>query len=115
MINRQACSNPNTLQKPTLLAMLESKIDTTKAIVVGTNEIIDLNGMDFHVYKPKIVSGEWAFYEELMPRRMLIANTNWKILSFDPKTRFVCVEMTNSAGTRILNFTLPELSPRLYK
>ena len=113
MIQRQACSNPYTLPKNTLLAMLESKIDTNKAIIIASGEIIDLTGMDFHVYKPKIASGEWVYYEEYLPRRLLVSNPNWNIISFDPPTRFVCVEIFSSNGRRILNFTLPELSPRL--
>jgi hypothetical protein len=115
MIKRQACSNPYTLSRSTLLAMLESKIDTTKAIVVGTDRIIDITNMDYHEYKPKINSGEWAYYEEYQPRRLLISNPDWSIISFDPPTRFACVQLNSPKGTRILNFTLPELSPRLSK
>jgi hypothetical protein len=98
-----------------MLAMLESKIDRTKAIVVGTDQIIDLTNMDFNEYRTKISNGEWSYYEEYLPRRMLISNPNWKVLSFEPKTRFVCVEITSTKGTRLLNFTLPELYPSLTK
>lgn len=115
MLKRQACSNYYTLPKATLLAMLESKLDTTKAIVVGTDQIIDLTGMDYHIYHPKINSGEWAYYEEYQPRRLLIQNPNWVVVSFDPPTRFACVQITSDKGNRLLNFTLPELAPRLSK
>ncbi len=115
MIIRQACSNPYTLPHSTLLAMLESKIDTTRAIVVATDEVIDLTGMDYHIYRPKINSGEWVYYEEYQPRRLLLTNPNWSILSFDPPTRLVCVQLFTPNGTRMLNFTLPELSPKLSK
>ena len=115
MIKKQACSNPYILPHSTLLSMLESKLDTTKAIVVGTKKVVDLTGLDFHQYQPKIESGEWVYYEEYQPRRMLSTNTNWNIISFDPPTRFVCVQIFNPSGTRLLNITLPELAPRLYK
>lgn len=114
MLRRQACSNTYTLPPATLLAMLESKIDTSKAIIVSTNEIVNLSNMDFHIYKAKINSGEWVYYEELQPRRLLVSNPNWTIVSFDPPSRFVCVQISSPNGTRMLNFTLPELSAKLY-
>ena len=53
-----------------------------------------------------INNGTWLYYEQSNPRKMLLTNPNWDIVSFDSRTRNVCVTMNASSGARNLNFTL---------
>jgi hypothetical protein len=111
-LNRQACVPDQRLAKATLLAMLDSKLDTTRAIVVSTGEIIDISQLPPTEILPHINDGTWVFFEELLPRRMLVINKNWQIVSFYPRTRMVCVKIFANSGMRLLNFTLNEIVPK---
>lgn len=110
-ISPQACSNPYTLPKSTLLAMLKSNLDYTQAVVVATGEVINLSGISKNVIQTNINNKVWVYYEQLLPRKMLILNPNWKINSFDPMSRNVCVSIFANSGTTVLNFTLDPLTP----
>jgi hypothetical protein len=48
----------------------------------------------------------WLYYEQSMPKRILLTNPNWTIDSFDSRSRNVCVTMNANSGYRNLNFTL---------
>jgi len=106
----QACLPDQRLSKATLLAMLDSNIDTSKVIVVSSGEIIDVSQMAQTDINPNLNNGTWTYYEDRLPRRLLITNPNWKIVSFNPASRLVCVQIFPLSGMRVLNFTLPQLS-----
>lgn len=183
MIFKQACTTFEPLAKETLLAMLASKFDRSKSIVVTTGKIIDLSPIASSIYtqvlENKIDSEEWAYadtysrpefkltaqgevvdlsktqvviggevtisavkaikntstaraamveniykyinnrtwvyYEEIMPRRLLLTNPNWKVVAFDPASKNVCVTMYTNVNAKKpgevqLNFTLNPLS-----
>lgn len=107
-----SCSVFERLPKATLLAMLNSYIDETQAIEVGTGKIINLKNISALEKRNKIDSGEWVYYERLQPRRMMVTNPNWTIVSFDPSTRNVCVNIYTKSGVQTLNFTLPQVSAK---
>lgn len=109
-----ACLPDQRLSKNTLLAMLPSSLDTTKGIIKETGEIIDLTNLSENVIKTNIKNKVWVYYEELLPRRMLLTNPNWTITSFNPKRRNVCVIISTNSGDRVLNFTLPELTANFH-
>lgn len=104
-----SCSSFERLPKATLLAMLDSYIDDTQAIEVGTGRIFTLSNKSAIEIRNKIDSGEWVYYERLQPRRMMISNPDWSIVSFDPSTRHVCVNINTNSGSHTLNFTLPQI------
>lgn len=108
----QACLPDQRLSKLSLLAMLDSHIDTSKIIVVSSGEIIDVSQMAQTEINPNVNDGTWVYYEDRLPRRMLVANQNWRITSFNPASRRVCVQIFANSGMRVLNFTLPQLSSR---
>ncbi len=105
-----ACYPYERLPKSTLLAMLESQIDTSRVIIVGTGEVLETNYFSQHFINSKIKNGTWVYYEKLQPRRMMVSNPDWTITSFDPFSRMVCVQLFTNSGMRMLNFTLPNLS-----
>jgi hypothetical protein len=109
MIILQPCTNIERLQKVTLLAMLNSKPDTTRAIVSKTGEVIDISNLEQNIVNKNINNGTWVYYELLVPRRMLLINPDWSIVSFDPMSKKVCVNINAKSGTRHLNFTLNPL------
>lgn len=104
----QACLPDQRLSKHSLLAMLDSHIDTSKVIVVSSGEIIDVNGLPQTEINPNINDGTWIYYEDRLPRRILLINPNWQITSFNPASRKVCVQIFAQSGMRVLNFTLPQ-------
>lgn len=62
-----------------------------------------------------INNGTWVYYEQALPRRMLLVNPHWTIDSFDPMSGKVCVTLYTKTSTgfdtrpenmRHLNFTL---------
>lgn len=110
MIISQPCTNLETLPKATLLAMLNSKIDNSKAIIAKTGKIIDISNISQNIINTNINNGTWIYYEMLLPRRMFLTNPEWTIVSFDPMSRNVCVDIFAKSGTRRLNFTLQPLS-----
>ena len=102
----QACVGQQRLQKSTLLGYLSSSLDTTRVIVLATGRVISVEGLPLATVQGNINAGVWAYYENLLPRRMLIINQNWYIQSFDPESRIACVVMSNKTGTRNMTFTL---------
>ena len=54
MIISQPCTNLQTLPKATLLAMLNSKVDDSKAIVVETGEVIILSNVSENIINKNI-------------------------------------------------------------
>lgn len=107
----QACLPDQRLSKYTLLAMLDSQLNTSKVIVAATGEVIDVSRMAQPTILPHIDSGTWVYYEESLPRRMLLTNPEWQIISFNPQSRQVCVRIFAKSGMRALNFTLRPLTP----
>jgi len=108
----QACLPDQRLSKPSLLAMLDSHIDTSKVIVVSSGEIIDVSQMAQTEINPHLNDGTWIYFEDRYPRRILLTNQNWRITSFNPASRLVCVQIFATSGMRVLNFTLPQLAPK---
>jgi len=107
----QACIPDQRLAKSTLLAMLDSNLDESKVLVVSSGNILDISQIEQTEINSRIKDGTWVFYENRLPRRLLIGNQNWRIVSFNPKSRLVCVQIFAKSGMRMLNFTLPQLSP----
>ena len=110
MIISQPCTNLQTLPKATLLAMLNSKVDDSKAIVVETGEVIILSNVSENIINKNINNRTWVYYELLLPRRMLLTNPNWTIVSFDGSSRNVCVDIFAISGKIKFNFTLQPLT-----
>lgn len=111
MRNLNACSKTERLPKATLLAMLSSNPDFSRAVVVATGEVVNLAGIPKNVVQNNINSKVWVYYEQAVPRKLLLLNPNWAINSFDPVSRNVCVTISTNSGTRVLNFTLQPLTP----
>lgn len=104
--NKDACSAIEYLAKSTLIALLPSKIDKSKAIVKATGEAIDLSNVSPTIIKQNINNGSWIYYETLMPRRMLLTNPNWVINSFDSKSKTACVIMYSKIGSSHFSFSI---------
>lgn len=105
----QACFATHRLSKSTLLAMLISQVDTTKVIVVASGEVISVDQVSQDDLDYNLNNKTWVFYENLMPRRMLLTNPNWTINSFNPANKQVCVQIFAKSGIRNLMFILPEV------
>lgn len=103
----RACIPDQIMSRATLLGFLDSKEDTSKAIVVSSGEIIDLANVTQAVINGHLNDRTWVYFEERQPRRMLLTNPNWIITAYNPALRKVCVEMTATSGIRNLSFTLP--------
>lgn len=103
----QACLPDQRLSKSSFLALLESKIDESKAINTSSGEIIDISEINPTIIFQNINNGTWVYYETLLPRRLFLTNPMWEITSFVPKTRSVCIKMYAKSGTRNLNITVP--------
>lgn len=101
---RQACSGQQPLLQQTLLGLLPSKLDTTKAIVVQTGAVVDLTNVASTTIDANLNSGTWVYYETLRPRQILLTNPNWTVLSFDPQRKEACVQIRSPSGVRTLNF-----------
>lgn len=110
MIYIQPCTKTDSLRPPTLLAMLPSLEDTSKAIVKNTGEVIDISQISNSIIQKNINDKIWVYYELSSPRQLLLLNPNWTITSFDPSTRLVCVTLVNKVSTVYLNFTLRPLN-----
>ena len=110
MIISQPCTNLALIPKETLLAMLNSSIDKSRAIIVETGQVISISNISQNIINSNINNGTWVYYELLLPRRMFLTNPNWRIVSFDSMSRKVCVDISADSGTRRLNFTLQPLS-----
>jgi uncharacterized membrane protein len=103
----QACRPEQRMSNNTLLAILDSRIDYTQASVMATGETIDLAKHNQHTINYNIYNRIWIYYEQNQPRRMLLINNNWNVVSFIPSSRKVCVKLESDVGTRVLNFTVP--------
>ena len=104
-ISRQACSIASSISKATVLAMMPSVLDKTKAIVLETGEVISLESYTDNQIRANIRNKVWVYYETKMPRRMFLTNPNWSVTSFDPRTRNVCVQIETSSGSSVINIT----------
>lgn len=102
-----ACRSDQRLSKKTLLSILDSRIDPTRAIVLETGEVVNIEELDIRQINRNYRDKIWVPYEERQPRRMLLTNPNWSILSFSPTTKQICVQLISPVGTRVLNFTVP--------
>ena len=111
-LSKQSCQPDQNLRNKTLLAFLPSQIDTSKAIVVGTGQVIDISQMAHEDIYSNFNNGTWVYYEKLQPRRMLVSNNNWTVVSFSPRTRLVCIYIQTNSGSRMLNITLSQISPK---
>lgn len=109
---KQSCQPDQNLRNKTLLAFLPSQIDMSKAIVVGTGQVIDISNMTHEQIYPNFNNGTWVYYENLQPRRMLVSNNNWTVVSFSTKTRLVCIYIQTKFGNRMLNITLSQIAPK---
>lgn len=105
-IYKDACTPGPYLSKNTLLSMLSSDLDTSKAIIVNTGQVIDISKLPENVILQNIDNGTWIYFENALPRQILLTNPNWNIVSFDPKTLKVCVNMTRSSGITHFSFTI---------
>jgi hypothetical protein len=110
--SKQACSVYQRLSKSTLLALLNSKIDTSKVVVVSSGQVIDVTNIPSVDVNVNIHNGVWVYYEEYQPKRMLMTNPNWNIASFDSKSRMVCVQIYSKSGFQVLSIDLPEPAPK---
>ena len=90
--------------------MLNSNPDKSRAIVVETGQVVYLSNVSQNIINHNINNGTWVYYELLTPRRTLLTNPNWTIVSFDPMSRKVCVDISANSGKRHLNFTLQPLT-----
>lgn len=108
----QACLPDQRLSKLTILAMLNSHLDTSKVIELSSGNIIDVSEILQTEINPHLNDGSWVYFENCYPRKILYANQNWEILSFNPTSRLVCVQLNAKSGIRVLSFTLPKLSSK---
>jgi len=83
---RRRCISPDTISKPTFLAMLG-----------------DPPGKSFNTQQEVSDSKIRAYFENLN-------DDQWQILTFNAETRDVCVEVISPAGSRTMTVTLPYLS-----
>lgn len=105
---RQACQPGQRLSKNNLLAILPSKINKDKGIIVSTGEVINLVGIPQTTINNYLNDNTMVYFEELMPRRMLLTQPNWTVKSFSPDSTLVCVQIFTNSGMRMLNFTLSQ-------
>lgn len=112
---RQACQPGQRLSKNSLLAMLPTKINKDKGIIVNTGEVIDLVGIPQNTINHYLNNGILVYYEEMMPRKMLLTQPNWIIKSFSPDSSLVCVQIFTNSGMRMLNFTLFEYMSKPFR
>ena len=106
---KHACMPDQRLSNKTLLAILSSQIDKTQAIVVATGKTIEISEYDQETINYNIYNLIWIYYEKNQPRRMLLINKNWSVVSFVPYKRNVCVKLESNVGTRTLNITIPTI------
>jgi hypothetical protein len=93
---RNSCSSFEKLSKSTLLAMLGQKRFVKNKIYIN-GWIIDDRSDD----QPYSDSKNRAFFEKI--------KYDWEIISFDSKTRVVCVEINDPVRKKVVSVTLPKL------
>lgn len=124
MYTKQACSNLDRISKQTVLAMLqtpktvgfyvgervqytETNGQTQNLMVVSVKRdtvvLSNKNGI-IEVDKAKVTKeGRASFFDKL-------SDNQWSIVSFNPKTRVVCIAIHANSGTRNITVTLPVIS-----
>jgi len=111
-IPKRACLATNKLAKETLLSMLPSIPDNEFVILVATGEKVPIgvkNGISNIEAKNGILRNTYKIIETAYPRKLLLENSNWRINSFDPNTRKVCISLFGIHTERLkgdLNFYL---------
>jgi hypothetical protein len=121
MPTRSRCSVFERLSKKTLLALVKApsvipiqvgeRVEYTdengrstryRVTAVGSGGItLDVNGTDLLVQRSQIKTNDPPFLLDSIP------DDNWKITSFDSKTRVACVTIQDETGTRTLSITVP--------
>jgi len=106
---KQACSSFENLSKNTLLSMLPTDVDTSRAIILSNGQVIDISNYNQSTINQLIKQKTIVYYEKLQPKRMLLTtpDNNWSITSFNSKTRIACIQIYSDNGTRFLSITLP--------
>ena len=108
---QEACSSFERISKATVLGML------TEHTVLNTAEL----QMQYYVNKrlrgKAYADRMYAHYTGLKNGRpgtkewlLSIPDDNWSIISFDSRTRVVCIQVVNTIGIRNVSITLPYLS-----
>jgi hypothetical protein len=105
---KQACSSFENLSKKTLLSMLPTDVDASRAIVLSTGQVIDISNYSQSTINQLLKQKTIVYYEKLQPRRMLLTtiDSNWSINSFNARTRVACIQIYSKTGTRFLSVTL---------
>jgi len=111
-IYTDACRPGPFLSKNTLLSLLSSDLDKSKAIIVKTGQVIDISNLSQTIILQNINDGTWVYFENNLPRQLLLTNPNWTITSFNPKNYTVCVDMKIYSGITHFSFLI---SPPTYK
>lgn len=121
-LKNTACVAQNRISKKTVLAMLNSP--KVKGPQVGEVVTYTYNGATnrYRVCKVNRDTVELEFGQELIvvPKSEVtqnntifldkLADDEWEIVSFDPKTRIVCIDVVTATGSRHMTVTLPQLS-----
>ncbi len=120
-----ACSSPeNRLSKTTLLALLE----TQKAVGVQTGDTVQYVKTDGRTFDYRVVSvgattaiitnsqetitvsksllktkGQLSLFDKL-------EDSEWSIISFDPKSRIACVEINNGVRIQTISVIVPAIA-----
>lgn len=122
-LKNTACVAQNRISKKTVLSMLNSpkvKGPQIGEVVAYTNADgitkryrvykvnrdtveLELGQENITVAKSAVVQNNLIFLDKL-------ADDEWEIVSFDPKTRTVCIDMITASGIRHMTVILPELS-----
>ena len=111
-LRRRACQATQRLSKATFLAMLSSNVDTDNVRIVSTGETTSVQGVDERDIQRNVNNGIWERIELSQPRKFYVEldDSKWRILSFNPENREVCVEVTNPRKTITTSHILPDLT-----
>lgn len=118
IFKKNACQKDENLSKSTVLAMLSSNLDKTKAIILSTGEVINLLDEEGNsIYSAQQIQNllnnkTLVYYENSLPRRLLLTNPNWTIVSFTPDDGNVCIMMESPSGKRQLSINLNSLTKK---
>lgn len=103
---KQACSSLEKLSKITILSVLPSQIDSSRGIILSTGEVVDLNNYDQYQINQLIKNKLMVYYELLQPKRMLLINPNWEIVSFNSKNSTACIKIYSPSGSKTLSINV---------
>lgn len=111
-LRKRACTATQRLSKATFLSMLQSNIDTDNIREISTGQIISTTGVDERDIQKNVNNGIWERIELSNPRKLYVEldDDKWRILSFNPEKREVCVEVKNPKRTITTSHILPDLS-----